>query len=79
VNEYRKTIPLSTETQYWFVEMGPIPGVPEWHSPRVLHSARDYRISYPFPTEVAAHRFANAATAEHPGRSVKVIYPEGGV
>ena len=73
MNEYRKTIPLSTETQYWFVEMGPIPNKPEWHMQMYAKS------SYAFPSEVAAHRFANAHSAEHPGRSVKVIYPEGGV
>lgn len=73
MNEYRKTIPLSTTTPYWFVEMGPIPNMPDWHTELYSHQ------SYPFPTEVAAHRFANAASAEHPSRAVKVIYPKGDV
>lgn len=70
MNEYRKTIPLSTTTDYWFVQMGPIPNKPDWHMKLYAKS------SYAFPTEVAAHRFANAAAAEHPDRDVKVIYPE---
>ena len=71
MNEYRKTIPLSTETKYWFVKLGSIPGTPDWH--KQLYANR----SYPFPTEAAAQRFAAAEAGRWPGMSVEVIEPEG--
>ncbi|QGJ97119.1 hypothetical protein SEA_PETTERN_74 [Mycobacterium phage PetterN] len=47
MTSYKKEIPLSTESEYWFVEMGELD--------RLNGPA-----SYPFPSELSAFRFAAA-------------------
>jgi hypothetical protein len=67
MKQYRKTIPLDREKDYWFVELGPISGMPAWHE-------QSKTASYPFPTAEAAKRFALAHERMWPGRRVEVIY-----
>lgn len=71
MNEYRKDIPLSTETVYHWVHLGHIPGMPAWHEDLYAKSA------YPFPTEKAAFRFAENNKATYPGRQVWVVTGDG--
>ncbi len=68
MNEYRKDIPLSTETEYTWVHLGPIPDMPAWHTELYAHQA------YPFPTEAAAFRFANSHRTD---RKVWVVTTDG--
>lgn len=71
--EYRKSIPLAVDTEYWFVEMGPIPDKPAWHQDLYRWQ------SYPFPTERAALLFAGNHAGLYPGRHVAVRYPNGNI
>lgn len=68
MKEYRKTIELDSSTEYWFVELGPIPGYPDWH-------VQSKTTSYPFPTAAAAERFADSHARMWPGREVEVKAP----
>ncbi|AFF28449.1 hypothetical protein FDI11_gp26 [Mycobacterium phage Tiger] len=76
---YKKDLPLSTEAEYWFVEMGRLDRL---NGPS----------SYPFPAEQAAFRFAAAEkrrAAEHKwldmddtwhhgvDRDIAVRFPDG--
>lgn len=69
--EYRKAIQLSSETEYWFVEMGPVPDRPAWHQEVYRHNR------YPFPTEFAAFRFAASHKRRDPNRDIAVRCPDG--
>lgn len=71
MNEYRTTIPLSHHTDYWFVEMGPIPGQPDWHMK--LYEFQ----SYPFPSVEAARRFAFTARERDWKRDISIRFPDG--
>ena len=62
--EYRKSIPLDANTEYWFVELGVL-------------SARHGGASYPFPSYEAARKFAFAHKRRDIDRDVSVIYPDG--
>ena len=73
MNEYRKSIPLSTETQYWFVQMGPVPNKPDWHTE--LYTSQ----SYPFPTPEAASLFASVHKRKDPLRDVGIRHPDGAI
>lgn len=64
MQEYRKRIEVSTETDYWWVELGVL-------------SAMHGGASYPFPTYEAARKFAIVAKRRDIDRSVSVIYPDG--
>ena len=57
-------------SEYTWVELGPIPGVPGWH-------IQSKPTSYPFPTENAAIKFAINARLEYPGREVVVVTTDG--
>lgn len=48
--EYRKSIPLATDTDYWFVEMGEL-------------TRLNGSFSYAFPSEESARKFAVAHKA----------------
>lgn len=61
LNEYRKEIKHGPDSTYFWVELGPIPGYPDWH-------IQSEAIRYPFPTAEAAERFA--AAHQSPGREV---------
>lgn len=71
MNEYRRDVPLSTDTDYWFVDMGPIPGMPGWHQELYAHG------SYPFPTLAAARLFASNHKREHWLRKISIRFPDG--
>lgn len=67
--EYRKTIPLDTSTDYWFVEMGEL---------NFLNGGSNY----PFPTLEAAERFAinhKRIALQQYGvdRDIAIRYPDG--
>lgn len=64
---YRKQVELPTGSDYWFVNMGPIPFMPKWHTE--LYS----NTSYAFPTEKAALLFASNHRKEYSGRSIEVM------
>lgn len=51
MNEYRREITHKPDSEYAWVLLGPIPGLPEWH-------IQGKPTSYPFPTNEAALRFA---------------------
>ncbi|AMS01060.1 hypothetical protein SEA_ARCHERNM_66 [Mycobacterium phage ArcherNM] len=68
MREYRTTIDLDSETRYTYVELGAHPDKPAWH-----HLAEPNR--YPFPSEQAAWRFAEAHKV--PGRKVQVLTTDG--
>lgn len=70
MNEFRRDIPLSTESQYWFVEMGPIPNMPDWHTELYAYQA------YPFPSLEAARRFAFDARERDWKRSIAIRFPD---
>ena len=59
------------ESQYWFVEMGPIPNKPDWHTKLYAHQA------YAFPTYAAARLFASSHKSRDPGRDVEIRFPNG--
>lgn len=71
MQEFRRTVELSSDTNYWFVEMGPIPGMPGWHTK--LYQSN----SYPFPSEEAAKRFGMAARERDWKREISIRYPDG--
>lgn len=71
MKEYRKSIPLNQDSQHWFVELGPIPSTPDWHS------AIYYNNSYPFPSLEAARRFAFDARGRHWQRDIAIRFPDG--
>lgn len=71
MSEYRRSIPLDTEREYWTVRMGPIPNKPRWH--QELYASQ----SYPFPTREAADRFAENHQRIYPGQEIEVLPPEG--
>lgn len=56
--------------KYFWVEMGPIHGLPEWH-------VQSNPSRHPFPTEDGALLFAAAAAERHPDREIAVAYPDG--
>lgn len=66
MNEYRTTIELDAETRYYWVELGPIPGYPDWH-------VQSKPSRYPFPAPQAAGRFADSHRKMWPGRSIEVL------
>ncbi|AMW64423.1 hypothetical protein SEA_SMELLYB_74 [Mycobacterium phage SmellyB] len=68
IKEYRKEIELDLNQGYTFVELGPAPEMPYWH-----HLAQPSR--WPFPSESAAFRFAEAHKV--PGRDVAVLTRDG--
>lgn len=63
---YRKKVNLPTGSDYWMVEMGPIPNRPDWH--QKLYQAS----SYAFPTKEAAELFARTHTARDPERTITI-------
>ena len=63
---YRKKVNLPTGSDYWFVEMGPIPNMPDCH--QRLYQAS----SYAFPSRAAAELFARTHTSRDPDRDVKI-------
>ncbi|QGJ87796.1 hypothetical protein SEA_BIANCATRI92_71 [Mycobacterium phage BiancaTri92] len=69
MNEYRKTLDLESKGST-FVELGPIPELPPWH-------VQSQPSRWPFPTEKAGFRFAEAHKADHPNREVVVATPDG--
>ena len=62
--EYRKSISLDPNTEYWFVELGVL-------------SARHGGAAYPFPSYEAARTFAFTHKRRDIDRDVSVIYPDG--
>ena len=54
MDAYRKTIELDRDKSYWFVDLGPIPGKPDWHMKMYE------QVSYAFPSLESATRFAVA-------------------
>ena len=62
----RKKVELPSGSDYWFVHLGPIPQLPEWHQKMYSNS------SYPFPTEASANLFASQHKKMYPGRNVTV-------
>ncbi|QAY14239.1 hypothetical protein SEA_HEXAMO_73 [Mycobacterium phage Hexamo] len=68
IKEYRKEIELDLNQGYTFVELGLAPEMPAWH-----HLAQPSR--WPFPSENAAFRFAEAHKV--PGRDVAVLTRDG--
>lgn len=71
MNEYRKNITHNPESQYWFVELGPIPNQPDWHMKLYAHS------SYPFPSEESAKRFGLGSRERDWDREIHIRYPDG--
>lgn len=71
MTEYRRNIKVSSESEYWFVSMGPIPGKPDCY--QRLYA----RQSYPFPSLDAATKFAQAHAERDPSRSITIDYPDG--
>lgn len=71
MNEYRTNIPLSQDSQYWFVELGLIPNKPDWHMK--LYA----RQSYPFPSLEAARRFAFSSRERDWTRDIAIRFPDG--
>lgn len=67
MKEYRKEMEHRPDSEYAWVDLGPIPGLPDWH----LQSEAS---TYPFPTNAAALRFA--AAHRQPGRQVVVRMKE---
>ena len=68
MNEYRRDMQHKPDSEYAWVDLGPIPDLPAWHM-------QFQPSSYPFPTNSAAMRFA--AAHQHPGRKVVVRMKEG--
>jgi hypothetical protein len=63
--EYRKDIVHRPDSEYFWVELGPIPGYPEWH-------VQSEVTRYPFPTLAAANLFASNHRRLWPGREIEV-------
>ena len=70
LKEYRKEITHDPDTTYAWVELGPIPGKPDWHQ-------QSKRSSFPFPTNTAAALFATNNKAEYPDRQVALVHLDG--
>jgi len=70
MNDYRRDIKHKPDSEYAWVELGPIPGYPDWH----LQSEPS---SYPFPTNAAAVLFATRNKADWPNRDVTVVHLDG--
>lgn len=68
--EYRKTLTICPETDYWNVQMGPIPNLPAWHE-------QSQGSSYAFPTVEAATRFAKTHQGLEPERQILIVFPDG--
>jgi hypothetical protein len=65
VNEFRRDVQRhKPDSEYFWVELGPIPGYPDWHEQSKVSR-------YPFPTASAAAIFAEAHM--YPGRRVQVL------
>lgn len=62
----RKQVKLPTGSNYWFVHMGSIPNMPDWHTELYSNS------SYAFPSEEYANLFASNHKKMYPGRSIEV-------
>lgn len=71
MQEFRRDIPHRADADYWFVEMGHIPGMPGWHQKLYASS------SYPFPSLEAARRFAMGVRERDWKREVHIRYPDG--
>jgi len=67
VKEYRKDLEHKPDSEYAWVDLGPIPDLPSWHM-------QFQPSSYPFPTNAAALMFA--AAHRMPGRKVAVRMKE---
>lgn len=61
-------IELGNDGAYWYVDLGPIPNVPDWH-------VQSQGTSYPFPTEKAALTFAHVHQLQEPNREIRVRRP----
>ena len=61
-------INLGNDVDYYRVELGPIPGLPDWHE-------QSKPSSYSFPSSEAASTFAQGHY--QPGRSVIIHFPNG--
>jgi hypothetical protein len=70
MDAYRKTIELDRDKSYWFVDLGPIPGKPDWHIQMYK------QVSYAFPSLESATRFAVAHKAGSPQRSIVIKHPD---
>jgi len=70
MTEYRKDVTHKPDSEYAWVELGPIPGLPEWHQ-------QSQPSRYPFPTGVAAVKFATNNKAEWPERTIHVVFLDG--
>ncbi len=67
MEQFRRDVPRhKPDSEYFWVELGPIPGYPDWH----IQSQSN---RYPFPTAVAAGRFADNHAHMWPGRKVEVL------
>lgn len=71
MREFRRDVPLAHGTEYWFVEMGPIPGKPDWHTQLYASQA------YPFPSPVAAKLFAANHRKMYADREIAIRFPDG--
>ena len=71
MNEYRRSTTLTQDTDYWFVVMGPIPNMPDWHMS--LYAQQ----SYAFPSEQAARRFAMTSRERDWDRDISIKEPDG--
>ena len=71
MKEFRRDVPINHETDYWFVEMGPVPGQPSWH--QQLYKFQ----SYPFPRLEAARRFALGSRERDWKREISIRFPDG--
>jgi hypothetical protein len=58
----------NTGDNYWHVELGPIPNVPDW-------SVFTNGSSYAFPTREGAEAFASVHRMKDTGREVRVVPP----
>lgn len=68
MKEFRRDVPLhKSASEYFWVELGPIAGYPSWHE-------QSKTARYPFPTAVAAGRFADSHAQMWPGRKVEVLH-----
>lgn len=71
MKEFRREVPLhKPASDYAWVELGPLPGVPDWH----IQAEPSH---YPFPTDLAAVNFAVGCKGHAPDREVAVIHLDG--
>lgn len=71
MREFRRDVPPPAADQYWFVEMGPIPGKPDWHMKLYANQV------YAFPRLEAARLFAKNHRGFYPDRDIAIRYPDG--